>query len=170
VELSDGVKTVLCETAAELTGAARRRFMARTVCELFGGVINRAVRVLGWDPRTLRTALRERRAGISCLDGRTGAGQPRAEIHHPTLLADLRAIVDGQSQIDPCFQSQRLYTRLTAAQIRRQLVVQKGYADADLPSIETIRVKVTDLGYHLRRVAKVKPKKRFPRPRPSSTR
>lgn len=170
MELSDAVKTVLCETAAELSGVARRRFMARTVCELFGGVINRAVRTLGWDERTLRTALHERRSGITCLDGRTAAGQPRAEARLPTLLADLRDVVDGQSQIDPRFQSQRLYTRLTAEEIRHQLVVQKGYVETDLPSVETIRVKVNDLGYHLHRIAKVKPKKRFPRPTPSSTR
>jgi hypothetical protein len=169
VELPDAVLTVLSETASELKGAARRRFMARTVCELFDGVINRAVRVLGWDERTLRKALHEWRSGITCLDGRSAAGQPGVVRRHPDLLADLRAIVDGQSQIDPRFQSQRLYTRLTVAEIRRQLVAQKGYTEATLPSPETIRVKVNDLGYRLRRVAKVKPKKRFPRPTPSST-
>jgi hypothetical protein len=43
----------------------------------------------------------------------------------PYLLDDIKAIVDSQSQTDPQFHSQRMYTRMTAAEVRRQLIVQK---------------------------------------------
>ena len=160
---------VLVETAARLKGYERRLFMARTVCDLFAGVVNRAADTLFWDERTLRKGLHELRTGLECLDGRTGAGRPRAEVHYPHLLEDLRAIVDGQSQTDPQFRSQRLYTRITAAEVHHQLVVQKGYRIDDMPCEETIRVKLNDLGFTLRRVAKIKPKKRFHRPTRFST-
>lgn len=166
--LAEDVKKVLLETADALTGHARRLFMARTVRDLFGGVLNRAVRVLHWDERILRKGLHELRTGIECLDGHTGTGRPRTEIRLPTLRRDLRDVADGQSQIDPRFQNQRLYTRLTAAEARRQLIAQKGYTDAALPSVETIRVTLNELGFRLRKVAKVRPKKRFPRPTRSS--
>jgi hypothetical protein len=39
-------------------------------------------------------------------------------------------------------QLQRLYTRISAAQVRRQLMKQKGYTDEQLPSAETIRVQL----------------------------
>jgi hypothetical protein len=52
--------------------------------------------------------------------------------------------------------SQRL---LSAAQVRAQLVVQKGYGEAELPSQETIRVKLNALGYRLRSVQKSVPQK-----------
>jgi hypothetical protein len=77
----------------------------------------------------------------------------------PQLLEDIKAIVDGQSQSDARFESSRLYTRLSAAQVRQQLVAQKGYSEAELPSQETIRVKLNALGYRLRSVQKSVPQK-----------
>jgi DDE family transposase len=88
----------------------------------------------------------------------------------PRLLDDIKALVDGQSQTDPSFRSTRLYTRLTAAEVRRQLIAQKGYTDAELPTERTISTKLRDLGYHPTKVAKTQPQKRSPRPMPSSTR
>jgi hypothetical protein len=67
--------------------------------------------------------------------------------------------VDGQSQTDPTFTSNRLYTRLSAAEVRRQLIAHKGYAAEALPSEETIRVKLNQLGYRLRTVQKSRPQK-----------
>lgn len=66
-------------------------------------------------------------------------------------------------QIDPSFKSQRLYTRLSAAQVRNQLIEKFGYSNEELPTEETIRVKLNDLGYRLKRVAKVQPQKKFPK-------
>ena len=87
-------------------------------------------------------------------------GRKRAEEHLPNLLADIKAIVDGQSQTDPSFQTQRLYTRLSAATVPQQLIDQRGYTDEQLPTAETIRCKMHHLGYRLRKVQKCKPKKR----------
>lgn len=78
----------------------------------------------------------------------------------PNLLEDIKKLVDSQSQIDPSFKSQRLYTRLSAAQVRHQLIEKLGYSNEELPTSETIRVKLNDLGYRLKRVAKIKPQKK----------
>jgi hypothetical protein len=94
-----------------------------------------------------------------CLDGYAGRGRKRAEERLPDLLQDIKDIVDGQSQADARFESTRLYARLSAAQVRQQLIVQKGYRDTELPSQETIRVKLNDLGYRLRSVPKSVPQK-----------
>ncbi len=81
-------------------------------------------------------------------------------VHFPHLLADLKAIADGQSQTDARFESSQLYTRLSAAQVRQQLIDHKGYSPADVPSQETIRVKLNELGYRLRAVKKNVPQKK----------
>jgi hypothetical protein len=75
------------------------------------------------------------------------------------LLSDMRDIVDGQSQTDPSFESARLYTRLSAAAVRQALITQKGYRAEELPSQETIRVKLNELNYTLRSVKKSAPQK-----------
>jgi hypothetical protein len=78
------------------------------------------------------------------------------------LLEDIRALAEVQSQTDPTFGTTRLYTRLTAAEIRQQLIEQKGYREEALPSAETIRVKANQLDYHLRSVQKSRPQKKLP--------
>jgi hypothetical protein len=133
--------------------------MARVVKRLGEGGQRRAARELGWDRETIRKGQHELASGLVCLDGYAGRGRKRAEERLPHLLADITDIVDGQSQTDARFESSRLYTRLSAAQVRAQLIVQKGYSEAQLPSQETIRVKLNVLGYRLRSVQKSVPQK-----------
>ena len=168
MELTESLKALLSATAGALTGSARRVFMARTVAELGPGGQRRAERELGWDRGTIRKGTRELRSGFAVVDAFALRGRKRAEAHLPDLLADITAIVDGQSQADPSFRTPRLYTRLTAAEVRRQLIVRKGYTDEALPTVQTIGAKLNELGYHPRRVARSKPQKRSLRPTPSS--
>jgi hypothetical protein len=159
MELTEALKAVLVETARALTGAARRRFMAGIVSALGYGGQARVEQELGWNRVTVRKGLHERQSGLTCLDAFSARGRKRAEEHLPHLLDDLRAIADGHSQTDPTFKSIRLYTRLSVAEIRRQLISQKHYPDAALPTNQTLNLKLNQLGYTLRRVAKSRPKK-----------
>lgn len=170
MELTDSLKTVFIDTARSLTGSARRLFMARVVKQLGPGGQRRVERELGWCRVTIRKGLHELTSGVTCVDAFTARGRKRAEDHLPNLLTDIRAIVDGQSQADPPFRTNRLYTRLSAAEVRRHLIAQRGYTDAELPTEETIRVKLNALGYALKTVAKTQPQKRSPKPMRSSTR
>jgi hypothetical protein len=170
VELTDAHKGLLVEAARALTGSARRVFMARAVRELGPGGQRRAERELGWDRGTIRKGAHELARGVAVVDAFALRGRKPTEARLPTLLADITAIVDGQSQADPSFRTTRLYTRLTAAEVRRQLIAQQGYADADLPTVQTIGAKLNALGYYPQRVAKSQPQKRSPRPTPSSPR
>jgi hypothetical protein len=159
MSMDETTKQVYLETAQSLKGSARRLFMARVVQALGEGGQRQAERELGWNRRTIRKGLHELVSGCVCLDACVARGRKRAEERLPNLLADIQAIVDGQSQTDPRFESSRLYTRLSAAQVRQELIRQKGYTDAELPSEETIRVKLNDLGYRLRTVRKTVPQK-----------
>jgi hypothetical protein len=48
----------------------------------------------------------------------------------------------------------RLYTRLTATEVRRQLIAQKGYREDELPTAETISTQLNELGYYPRKGGK----------------
>jgi hypothetical protein len=167
LELTEEVKELVLNTAKELKGHALRMFMARTVQALGEGGQRLAERELGWNRGTIRKGMRELESGITCLDAYTARGRKRSEEHLPNLLNDLKAVVDGQSQTDPQFRTNRLYTRLTVAEIRRQLIAQKGYTDEQLPTEETIRTKLNELGYYPKKVAKTQPKKKLRKPTPS---
>ena len=161
MELPRNTISFLQTTARAFKGAARRLFMARTVQELGEGGQRRAERELGWNRVTLRKGAHELRTGLTCLDNFAARGRKPVEARLPQLLDDVRAVVDGQSQTDPQFQSQRLYTRLSAAEVRRQLISTHGYTDAELPSVATLARKLNALGYHPTRVRKCKPKKKI---------
>jgi hypothetical protein len=169
MDLTDTRKTWLIETAKALKGPDRRRFLARTVKELGPGGQRLAERTLGWNRQTIRKGLCELERGVTCLDAFSLRRRKRAEEHLPTLLHDIKAIVDGQSQTDPDFRSNRLYTRLSAQEVRHQLIVQKGYRDDQLPTTRTISTKLRDLGYYPTKVAKTQPQKKSPKPTPSSS-
>jgi len=167
--LTDSLKTLLIETAKSRKGSARRLLMARTVKERGPGGQQRAARELRWGRMTIRKGMRELATGVRCIDACRLRGRKRAEAHLPNLLTDIRALVDNQSQADPQFRSHRLYSRLTAAEVRRQLIAHKGDLEATLPTAATIGTKLHELGYYPQTVAKSQPQKNSRTPTPSST-
>ena len=160
--LTDGLKELFKGIAETLKGHARRIFMAKVVKLLGKGGQQCAERELNWNRCTVRKGMHELESGFACLDAFSARGRKRAEEHLPNLLDDIRSIVDDQSQADPTFKTTRLYTPLTAKEVRKQLILQKGYADEERPTEETIRVKLNELGYYLRSVQKSRPLKKIP--------
>lgn len=167
MQLSPEVCAFLRQTADDFSGPQRRRYIARTLKQLALSQ-PQAQRLFGWGRDTIRKAQHEARTGITCQDATACRGRKPAEFHLPHLLDDIRAIVQDHCQTDPTFQTPRLYCRLTAEQVRDQLIAGKGYTAAQLPSIQTLGTKLNALGFRLRKVAKCRPQKKYPRPMPSS--
>jgi Rhodopirellula transposase DDE domain len=161
MEWTESYKQILRETAKKLKGASRRRFMAQIVLEVGYGGQSKAEQELGWNRGTIRKGRSEIKSGITKVDNYRARGRKKAEWHLPNLLLDLEEIVDCNSQTDPSFKTQRLYTRLSAKQVREELIRQCNYNEQELPSCETIRQKLNQLGYYPQRVAKTQPQKKF---------
>ena len=159
MELTAELKATYIETAKALKGSERRVFMARLVRSVGYGGQSWAARELGWCRNTIRKGINELDSGMPIADNFSARGRKKAEEKLANLLIDISAIADGQSQTGPTFQSTRLYTRLSASEVRKQLIIQKDYRDEKLPTEETIRVKLNDLGYKLRAVQKSRPQK-----------
>ena len=158
---------VLIATAKTLKAGQRRLFMARAVGAMGRGGQRWAEMHLGWCRDTIRKGMHELRTGMTCVDAFHCRRRKPAEEHLPRLLEDIRAIADAHSQADPKFQTDRLFTRISAAEVRRQLIQKKGYTDAELPTQQTINKELNMLGYRLTKVAKCRPQKKSPRPTPS---
>ena len=142
--------------------------MARVAAEMLGGSAYRAENHLGWNRRTVELGLAERASGIACLDHFQARGNKKAEVKQPKLEADIRALADPHSQADPQFKSALFYTRLSAMNVRRALVEQKGWREQELPAPRTMNAILNRLGYRLRSVAKTRPEKKRATARPSS--
>jgi hypothetical protein len=108
MECTDSLKALCMDPARSLTGSARRIFRARTVKELGPGGQRRAERARGWSRVTNRKGPHALESGCTCLEAFTARGRKRVEDHLPTLLADIKAIGESQSQTDPQFRTTRL--------------------------------------------------------------
>lgn len=162
IQLTENLKSLYIKTAQKLKGSDKRQFMAEVVKGLGFGGQTLVERELGWNRRTIRKGMQELLSGQPFQDGFERSGRKRVETRLPNLLCDIQSLVDPHSQTDPTFVSTRLYTRMSAAEVRRQLIENKGYTDEELPSSETIRRRLNDLGYTLKSVAKTKPQKQLP--------
>ena len=158
---------VLIDTAKALKGSQKRLFMARTVKAMGRGGQRWAEEHLGWSRVTIRKGMRELHSGLTCLDAFSARGRRPVEGRLPRWLDDIKDIADGQSQADPRSQTDRLFIRISAAEVRRQLINRKGYTDAELPTQQAINTKLNLLGYRLTRVAKCRPQRGSSRPTPS---
>ena len=151
---------VLIDTAQTLKGYQRRLFMAKTVKAMGPGGPRWAEEHLGWSRVTIRKGMHELVSNRACLDAFAARGRRPVETHWPRLLDEIKAIAESQSQTDPKFQTNRLFTRISAAEVRKQLIAQKGYTDAALPTQQTINTKLNLLGYRLTKVDKCRPLKK----------
>lgn len=167
-ELFPVIKALLCEAASKLTAHRRRAFMAKVTVELLGGSAWRAESQFGWNRHTVKLGLCERASGIVCVDDFAARGNKKSERKRPELERDIRALADPHSQADPQFKSSLAYTRLSAAAVRRALIQDKGWREEDLPAERTMNSILNRLGYRLRSVAKTRPEKKPPTPKPSS--
>jgi hypothetical protein len=158
VEVTPQLCDLITHTADSFVGADRRRFLAEAVDRLALSQ-RQAQRLFGWGRDTIRKAVHERRSGVTCT-ATASRGRKPAEFHLPHLLDDIRALAAEHCQADPTLQSTRLYCRLSAAEVRRQLIQRKGYTDAELPTVQTITAKLNALGFRLRKVAKCRPQKK----------
>ncbi len=162
IKLTKELKSIFRETAQKLKGSERRQFMAQVVQGLGVGGQTQAERELGSNRGTIRKGMKELTSGVPIKDAFERRARKRIESKLPNLPEDIRAIVDPHSQADPTLKSKRLYTRISAAEVRRQLIEQKGDREEELPTAEVIRQRLNEMNYRLRRVVKAKPQKKIP--------
>jgi hypothetical protein len=153
------VDGLLRSGAKRLTGYQRRLFLAEVATELCDGSPRQAERRFGWGRETVQKGLHEARQGIRCLEDFAARGRPRSEEKVPQLAAEIRAVVEPHTHADPELKSARRYTNLSAAEVRDALIA-RGYTEAELPSVRTMRDILNRMNYRLKRIQKGKPLKK----------
>jgi len=159
LKLTESTVKWLKSTAEQLKGSARRMFMAETVQQLGYGGASAAQDKLGWNRGTVRKGRKELKNG-SIEDLFSDRGRKKSEELLPNLLEDIKKIVEPESQTDPSFNTCRLYTRITAEEVRKRLLKTYCYDEESIPCARTISTKLNELGYKLKKVQKTKPQKK----------
>lgn len=160
-ELKTSTDDLLKAAARALTGRNRRVFQARVCTALCEGSPRRAEERFGWGRRSVRDGLEE--FASSADDPVDKSKRPRGRLaveqQRPQLASDIRLIVEPHTHSDPELKTSRLYTNLSAAEVRAALQA-KGYETSQLPSERTIRDILNRLNYRLKRIQKGKPLKK----------
>jgi hypothetical protein len=157
----DGADSLLVSAARQLKGRQRRLFLAQVCDILCDGSPRKAEQRFGWGRETVANGqLEQQEVGpVAKDDTSPRRGRQRSEEANPQLAIDIRLIVEPHTQTDPELKTQRLYTNLSAAEVRSALV-ERGHQEDELPSVRTLRDILNRMNYRLKRIQKGKPLKK----------
>jgi hypothetical protein len=158
----NGVSTELVELIGRLIDLIawpeRRRAMGDVTLALLDGKRRVAEDVFGWNRKAVELGIHEYQTGIACVNDISARGKPKTEDKHPKLLAEIQTIMEPHSESESGLRTTLLYTNMTAKTVHETLM-QKGWAESDLPSVRTISNLLNRQDYRLRTVAKSKVQK-----------
>jgi len=160
-ESIEDVKHLFDNILDKLSSGDRRRAAAEIANEYGPGGQTYVSKEFHIGRDTIRKGTIEIETGVEIKDQFDQRGRKSTLEKTPELESQLHQILGPQSQIDPKFQTERLYTKLTVSEIRSQLIKRFGYADEDLPVERTLNTIVNNLGYTLKPVQKSKPTKKI---------
>ncbi len=158
----EGASDALLITAAsQMSGSQRRQFLGEVCLKLCDGNTRQAEYRFGWGRDTISKGLAERKLDAAELATRKSgnAGKKRSEVQNPHLAIDIRLIVEPHTHTDPELKTERRYTNLSAAEVRKTLL-DRGYSEAEVPSERTMRDILNRMNYRLKRIQKGKPLKK----------
>jgi len=130
------VENLLRKAADSLKGSSKRIFIAQTI-EAYGhGGQSWAEERLLWNRGTIRKGKKE--LATSTIEDKFSArGRKKSEEVFPDLLDDIKKIVEPEYQTDPSFNTCRLYTRITATEVRKRLLELDDYTEDTIPCAKT---------------------------------
>ena len=146
-------------SAKQVTGQQRRTFLALVCKQLCDGSARKAEERFGWGREAVARGLKEESGQTINKPTVVRRSDLRSEVRNPQLAVDIRLIVEPHTQTDPELKSTRLYSNLSAGEVRAALV-EKGYSGSQLPSERTLRDILNRMKYRLKRIQKGKPLKK----------
>ncbi len=150
------------DTAEQISGSAKRVFMAKVVKLIGPGGQRVAERMLGWNRGTIRKGQSELKTAPFVDKRKRHSGRKSATSRLPNLDNDIRAILEPTGQTDPTFRSTRIYIPMTARQVHKTLMKMDRYNRKTLPCRRTISARMTALNFRPQKIQKCLPLKKIP--------
>jgi Rhodopirellula transposase DDE domain len=167
----NGVSSQVIELVGRLVDMipwpGRRSAIGDVIISLLDGKPRVAEDVFGWSRSTAELGMNEFRTKILCVNDLSNRRKPKAENKEPKLLADIVEIMEPHSQSESRLRTTLLYTNMTAKAVYKALL-QKGWSEETLPTMQTISNILNRHGYRLRTVENTKVQKKPTRRTPSS--
>lgn len=161
VRFTEELSGLITRLVKQIPYEYRRQAMGDVVQTLLEGKSRKAEDVLGWNRHTVELGLNECRTGIRCISDVSARGKKKVEEDNPQLLSDIEGILEPHSESDSHLRTTLLHSNVTAKAVRNALL-EKGYAEDELPAERTFYDLLNRQGYRRRTVAKSKVQKKTP--------
>lgn len=145
----------------------KRSAMGDVAISLLDGKSRVAEDVFGWGRKTTELGINEFRTKILCINDLSNRRKPKTEEKYPKLLTDIMEIMEPHSQSESRLRTTLLYTNMTAKSVFKALI-QKGWSEEELPTLQTISNILNRHDYRVRTVENTKVQKKLPIPTSSS--
>jgi len=155
------VNVLLKGIISKLKGGDKRRAAAEVAREYGSGGQRYVAREFNIGRNTLRKGTNEIESGKNIEDRYSARGRKKKTDELPKLEGQIKSILDGQSQTDPKFQTNRLYTKMSIFELQKELIKRFGYTSEELPSLRTLNTITNNMGYTVKSVRKSKPIKKI---------
>ncbi|NTW84501.1 MAG: transposase [Chlorobiaceae bacterium] len=142
---------------------ARRCAMGDVTQTLLDGKHRVAEDAFGWGRSVVEVGIKEFQTGFLCINDLSARHKPKAEEKNPALLAEIRAIMEPQSESESHLRTTLLYSNMTAQAVYNALL-EKGWSAGSLPTVRTISNILIRHDYRLRTVAKTEVQKKQRKP------
>jgi len=159
VTITEEISELLTRLVKQIPYENRRQAMGDVVQTLLNGKSRKAEDILGWNRHTVALGLNEFRTGIRCLSDLSARGKKKVEVDNPQLLRDIESILESHSESDSHLRTTLLHSNVTAKAVRNALI-ERGYAQDELPAERTFYDLLNRQGYRRRTVAKSKVQKK----------
>jgi hypothetical protein len=138
MSVSQAIRDALRSVASGVTGSARRSIQAWAAKTYCHGSARHAETVFGWNRQTVASGIRESESppAKSGTSPET-RGRPSLERTQPELVTHAVQLLGTQSQVDPKFQTETLYTRMTGESLRAALAESLNIPISRLPAPRT---------------------------------
>jgi len=166
-EIPISVVALVQRLVARISWPERRQAMADATKTLLNAKPRVAEAVFGWGRATVELGLHELQTGLVCVNDLSKRRKPRTEEKYPQLVEELRVITEAESQAQSHLRTDFTYTNMTATSVRSALL-EKGWAEATVPTVRTLSNILNRQNYKLRRVTKTQVQKKRPIPTRSS--
>lgn len=166
-EISSGVVELVQRLVDMIPWPARRLAMADVTHSLLDGKPRVAEDVFGWGRTSVALGMNELRTGIACVNDLSKRRKPTTEGKYPRMLEDIRKMADAASEAQASLRTPFSYMKVTAAAVRSALL-EKGWAEEEVPAVRTVSNILNRQDYRLRRVVKSRVQKKRHTPTPSS--
>lgn len=128
----NGVSAEIVELISRLTDLipwpVRRRAMGDVSLTLLDGKHRVAEDVFGWSRSAVKVGIKEFQTGFSCVNDISSRRKPKTEEKYPELVAEIRTIMEPESEAESHLRTTFLYTNMTARSVYNALV-EKGWAE-----------------------------------------